>query len=359
MIFDFLNVQPEDAVYFPAERLHKFATSILQALNVPEEHAHISADVLVSANLRGVDTHGIINLLEYAPMIQSGSYTIPQEIKIISESESTALMSNGNGLGFVGGVYAMRLAIQKARETGSGQVAVCDGRHIGMAAYFPMMALEYDMIGITYSNGSRSVRPILGARTRLGTNPMAFAAPAGKQRPFVLDMATSTVAGRKIELAYNLGVPIPEGWAVDYKGRPIIDPPLNRSDAWAQNPLGNTLEQGGHKGYGLAVMIDIMTGILSGGGYGAKMSFGQNYTWVMAVDIARFRPVDEFKQMMDDMIIELHATPPEEGVAQVLVAGDPEANTQDVRLKAGVPFHCNQVEKLNQMAASLNLDGLD
>ncbi|NLE83899.1 MAG: Ldh family oxidoreductase [Chloroflexi bacterium] len=358
MIFDFLNIQPDNARYFPAERLQLFATSILQALNVPEEHARISADALVSANLRGVDTHGIINLLEYTPMILDGSYTIPQEIRVIRESESTALMSNGNGLGFVGGVYAMRLAIQKAWETGSGQVVICDGRHIGMAAYFSMMALEHDMIGITYTNGSRSVRPILGARTRLGTNPLAFAAPAGKQRPFVLDMATSTVAGRKIELAHNLGVPIPEGWAVDYKGHPITKPPLKRSDAWAQNPLGNTLVQGGHKGYGLAVMIDIMTGVLSGGGYGANMSFGQNYTWVMALDISRIRPVDEFKQMMDDMIIELHSTPPEEGAEQVLVAGDPEADTQVLRMKTGVPFHYDQVKKLNELAASLKVDGL-
>lgn len=355
MIFNFLNVKSEDAIHIQAEQLHEFAVSLLMSLHVPIDHANITADVLVQANLRGVDTHGVINLLEYTPMIRAGKYSIPQEIKILRETPSTALISNGNGLGFVGACYAMRLAMDKAKETGSGQVSIRDGRHIGMVAYYPMMALESDMIGIALTNGSRSVRPILGARARLGTNPIAFAAPAGKERPFILDITTSTVAGRKIELAYHLGVPIPEGWAVDSAGLPLVKPPLERDESWSQNPLGNTMEQGGHKGYGLAVMIDIMVGILSGGGYSAQLQVGQNMTWVMAIDICKFRPINEFKEMMDDMIKELHATPPEPGVERVLVAGDHEADVYDIRVKEGIPFHRNQVNELNSLARELGV----
>ncbi|MCJ7622766.1 MAG: Ldh family oxidoreductase, partial [Anaerolineaceae bacterium] len=267
---DFLNIRPEDTVYISADNLRAQIVSILIAVNVPEDHARISADILVMANLRGVDTHGVANLLEYIPMIRSGEYTIPQKIQVLHESESIALMTNGNGLGFVGAYYAMQLAIEKAKKTGVGQIAVNNGRHIGMVAYYPMMALQHDMIGMAVSNGSRGVRPALGSRPRVGTNPIAFAAPAGKERPFILDMSTSTVAGRKIKMAHFLGVPIPEGWAVDSRGKPITDPPYKRNEEWSQNPLGNTIEQGGHKGYGLAVMIDILAGILSGGGYGAQ-----------------------------------------------------------------------------------------
>jgi L-2-hydroxycarboxylate dehydrogenase (NAD+) len=355
MNFDFLKVKNEDAIHVPAETIHAFIKSALQAVNVPEDHAQITADVLVEANLRGVDTHGIVNLLEYIPMIRSGDYTIPQNIRVLRESDSTALMTNGNGLGFVSAYYAMKLAIEKAGRTGTGQVAICDGRHIGMVAYYPMMALKEDMIGMAMTNGSRSVRPVLGARPRVGTNPIAFAAPANIERPFILDMATSTVSGRKIELAYQLGVPIPEGWAVDSEGSPLTNPPLERNENWSQNPLGNTVEQGGHKGYGLAVMIDILTGVLSGGGYGATFQFGRNMTWVMAIDISKYRPVKEFKEMMDSMIRELHATPPQKGAKRVLIAGDPEADIHEIRIKKGIPIHREQAGTLNRLAEELGI----
>jgi len=355
MIFDFLNIKPKDAVYISADQLRAQIVSILVAVNVPKEHALITADILVMANLRGVDTHGVANLLEYIPMIRSGEYTIPQKIHVLQETVSTALMTNGNGLGFVGAYYAMQLAIEKAKNTGVGQVAVRDGRHIGMVAYYPMMALKHEMIGMAVTNGSRSVRPALGARPRIGTNPIAFAAPAGKERPFILDMATSTVSGRKIELAYLLGVPIPEGWVVDSKGKPIRNPPFKRNENWSQNPLGNTIEQGGHKGYGLAVMIDILAGVLSGGGFSAKFKFGQNMTWVMAIDISKFRPVTKFKKMMDNMINELHLTPPEKGAERVLVAGDPEADVYDVRIKNGIPMHRTQVTELDSLAKEVGI----
>jgi LDH2 family malate/lactate/ureidoglycolate dehydrogenase len=278
--------------------------------------------------------------------IENGVYTIPQTVEIVAESATTALLDGGNGLGFVAAHRAMELSIAKAQQHGVGMVTVRNGHHIGMVGYYPLMAVAQDMIGMAVTNATRSMRPLHGAHPRLGTNPIAFGAPAGQERPFLLDMATTTVASGKLSLARRLGVPIPPGWAVDAHGVPITEPPAQRSEAWAQTPLGNTLEQGGHKGYGLAVMVDILAGVLSGGGFSAQLASGENMTWTMAVNIAAFRPVAEFKAMMDEMIQALHATPPEPGADRVLVAGDPEFDTEADRRERGIPLHTTQYEAI-------------
>ena len=161
---------------------------------------------------------------------------------MVSESATTALLDCGNGLGFVAAHRAMELAIAKARQHGVGMASVRNGHHIGMVGYYPLMAVAQNMIGMAVTNASRSMRPLHGAHPRLGTNPIAFGAPAGKERPFLLDMATTTVASGKLSLARRLGVPIPPGWAVDSEGIPLTEAPAQRSEAWAQTPLGNTLE---------------------------------------------------------------------------------------------------------------------
>jgi len=229
-----------------------------------------------------------------------------------------------------------------------------------MVGYYPMMALEHDMIGMAMTNASPSVRPALGARPRVGTNPIAFAAPAGEERDFVLDMATSTVASGKIGLAKRLGMPIPAGWAITAEGEAITDPPGERGDHWAMNPLGNTREQGSHKGYGLGLVVDILCGVLSGGGFGTQLSGGENMTWTMAIDIAKFRDVDDFKAMMDEMIREMHQTPllpgPGPGAGRVLVAGDPEADMAEDRAANGVPVENGQYDELRQRAVELDVE---
>lgn len=294
----------------------------LNLLNILEQDAvRVAAEILTAASLRGVDTHGVGNVVGYVQAIEQGVYTIPQTVEIVSESTTTARLDCGNGLGLVAAHRAMELAIAKARQQGVGMATVRNGHHIGMVGYYPLMAVAQEMIGMAVTNASRSMRPLHGAHPRLGTNPIAFGAPAGKERPFLLAMATTTVASGKLSLARRLGVPIPAGWAVDAQGVPLTAAPAQRSEAWAQTPLGNTLEQGGHKGYGLAVMVDILAGVLSGGGFSAQLAGGETMTWVMAVDIAAFRPVAEFKAMMDALIQALHATPPEPGAERVLVAG--------------------------------------
>ena len=346
MALKFLTIPEQDAIRIAAAAIQQQVVTILQAVNVPDHHAAITAEILTAASLRGVDTHGVGNVVGYVQAIEEGRYTIPQTVEVVSESATTALLDCGNGLGFVAAHRAMELSIEKARQHGVGMVSVRNGHHIGMVGYYPLMAVTQEMLGMAVTNASRSMRPAQGAHPRLGTNPIAFGAPAGKERPFLLDMATTTVASGKLGLARRLGVPIPAGWIVDAEGEPLTEPPAQRSERWSQNPLGNSIEQGGHKGYGLAVMVDILAGVLSGGGYSAQLGGGENMTWTMAVDIAAFRPVAEFKAMMDAMIGELHATPPEPGAERVLVAGDPELDTEAERQERGIPLHVTQYEAI-------------
>lgn len=356
MALEFLTIPEKDAVRVIPDAMNRQIIVLLQAVNVPKSHAQITADILTSASLRGMDTHGAGNIVRYVQSIEDGTYTIPQSVEVISESDSTALLDCGNGLGFVAAHRAMEISIEKAQQHGVGMVSVRNGHHIGMVGYYPMMAVEQDLIGMAVTSASRSMRPLRGAHPRLGTNPIAFGAPAGKERPFLLDMATTTVASGKLALARRLGVPVPEGWVVNSQGESLTEPPAQRNESWSQNPLGNSREQGGHKGYGLAVMVDILAGVLSGGGFGARLAPGENMTWTMAVDISTFRPVDEFKAMMDEMISNLHATPPEPGMDRVLVAGDPEFDTEAERKQNGLPLHVTQYEAIVAKAKSIGAE---
>tara|TARA_B100000470_G_scaffold218134_1_gene203226 strand:- start:2012 stop:3085 length:1074 start_codon:yes stop_codon:yes gene_type:complete len=350
-----VKLDESNSIRVPAEDLRRQLSLIFQAVKTPENHADIAAKVLVSASVRGVDTHGVSQVIGYSEAIESGFYTVPQQTSVINESETTALLSAGNGIGLVSAYEGMEIAIHKAHEYGLGMVSIRDGHHVGMVAYYAMMALEQDMIGMSMTTATPSVRPALGARKMLGTNPIGFAAPAGAERDFVLDMATSTVAGGKVGLARRLGVNIPEGWALTNEGEPITEPE-EENDHWALNPLGNTREQGSHKGYGLAMMVDILCGVLSGGGFSRQLARGENMTCLMAVDIGRFRDIDDFKAMMDDMIHELHSTPTLPGEDRVLVAGDPESDATDDRLVNGVPVENGNYAGIKTRAAELGVE---
>jgi len=353
---DYLKLNDFNSIRIPAEDLHKQVSAILQGVGTPVEHAEITATILVSSSLRGVETHGVGNAVRYSQSIVSGEYTVPQTVEVISETDTTALLSCGNGLGFVAAHQGMEMSIEKSRKYGLGMTTIKDGHHIGMVGYYPMMAVAEDMIGMAMTNASRSVRPALGARPRVGTNPIAFGAPAGEERDFILDMATSTVASGKITLAKRLGVQMPVGWAVSAEGEAVTDPKGDRGEDWAMNPLGNTREQGSHKGYGLGIVVDILCGVLSGGGFGAQLSGGENMTWTMAIDISKFRDLDDFKAMMDDMIRELHATPALPGEDGVLVAGDPEADFEDDRSVNGVPVENGQYDEIRARAVELGVE---
>jgi len=350
LALDFLKVKTADAVVVKAPQLRQQVVEILIAVKVTRQDAEITADILVESDLRGVDSHGCGNVVGYATRIQQGTTKAQGDVRVISESPSSALITNDWGLGFAGAHAAMSMAMDKAAETGMGAVTVRDGQHIGMLMYYPLMCVRRDMIGLAMTNGAPCVRPAGGAQAMLGTNPIAFGAPAGEEPPFLYDAATSVVAMGKIGIARRLGVPLPPGWAADREGDWIKEPPAGRSPNWSLAPVGGDRVRGAHKGYGLSVMVDILCGVLSGGGYSALCREGDNHTFMLAMDISKYRPIDEFKSMMDDMIRALHATPPEPGTEKVLVAGDPEHETYLERSTRGIPLHRSIVDNMRAKA---------
>ncbi len=325
------------------------------SLRVSREHAEIASDILVASDLRGVDTHGVVTGLRYLDQIEAGLIDPTVAPRVVRESAGSAVISNEGGLGVVGAHFAMRTAIEKACATGIGQAGVVEGRHIGMVGYYPMMAAAEDMIGMAVTNANRSVRPARGADPRFGTNPIAFAAPAGEERPFVLDMATSTVASGKVRRAHALGLPIPRGWAVDAHGQPLETPPGARDTSWALTPIGESADGEGvnYKGYGLAVMVDILAGVLAGGGSSVDLDYGSNMAWFMAIDIRQMRPIDEFKADMDRLIRYFAATRPSDPSRPVILPGDPEADAFEFRSRAGIPLHRDTLATLRTRAQSL------
>ncbi|MHB1161899.1 MAG: Ldh family oxidoreductase [Chloroflexota bacterium] len=339
---------------FAAEALATFAAAVLEGAGVPRGNAEIVVDAMVAANLRGVDTHGITRLPIFVERLRSGLVDGNSAGTVVSEGDSSAVYDGQNGLGPVVSTRAMELAIRKA-EHGVGFVAVRNSNFYGTAAYYAMMALPRDMIGVSMTN----CPPIMAAwgsrRGFLGTNPLAIAAPAGEERPFVLDMATSVIAKGAIHLAAKRGESIPLSWALDKEGEPTTDPKAAIE--------GVVLPLGGHKGFGLAMAIDILSGILSGGLFGPHIAELYNNPttpqgvghFFGAIRIDRFRPVAEFKADMDAMIREVKAQPLAKGVSKIMVAGEREHDTERERRKLGIPLSDTVVRELIAVGAGVGV----
>ena len=335
-----MEIHSENMTRVRHEKLTRFVTRSFEKLGVTGGDAAIATNVLVAADLRGVDTHGVIRFNPqawYVKWLTEGSMTARPNIQIISESASTALIDGDRGMGMVIGHRAMELAIRKARESGIGMVAVRNSRHYGMSAYYSMMALPYDMIGIAMTNASRQVVPTFGREARFGTNPMCFAVPTGKELPFVLDMATTTAAAGKLELAARQGKSIPLGWALNERAQGTDDPRIAQK-ARRLLPLGGSREGGNHKGYGLAILVEILCGVLTGTLTALNADQDPRGHFFGAIRIDTFRPVDEFKQDIDRLLRELKSTPPIEGQDRVYAAGEIEFETADERREHGIPL---------------------
>lgn len=344
---------------YRAEDLMDFETSVLVKLGMDVEDARIAAWTLTRADLLGVDSHGIAHFVDskgYVLGLRQGIINPRAKPRIVHETPSTALMHGDGGMGIVNGTKAMQLAIDKAKQVGSGFVAVTCSRHFGMTAHYTLMAAEQDMIGIAMTNTVPSVAPTGGIERRIGTNPIAVAVPAGEEPPFSLDIATSAVANGKLELARIRGESIPEGWAIDRDGNPSTDPNVTKQGGMLL-PLGSTPTLSSYKGYGLGVMVDIFSGVLSGVGY-CKMidlDLWEMGHFVGAWRIDAFRPVDEFKRMMDKMIRELRATKPAPGSKGVMVPGEKEHLTQQERRERGIPLHPKVVAPVVALGEELGI----
>ena len=338
------KVKEQDAVRVNGEHLRASTKALFEKCGVPSEDAAVAADVLVLADLRGVDSHGVSNMLKtYLERYRDGTQNANPNWKIVSERAAIANIDADLGLGTIIAPKAMEIAIEKARASGVGVVTVYNCGHLGMAAYHAMLALPHDMIGMCMTAAGAQVLPTFGREPRLGTNPIAIAAPAGDEPPWVFDMATSIVPVNKVRNAMRMNAMLPPGHIADADGTPIMEPALAPAD-FNLLPLGSTREQGSHKGYGLAAAVELLCSMLSGGGWATVRPRWYFRHYLAAYDPSAFGGIDEFKRNMDGWLRELKATPPAPGHDRVLVAGQPEHEMYQDRSVNGIPLHRNVVE---------------
>lgn len=360
----------ESGVRVQAAPLRTFCLRVFETLDVPPDDAAVTAENLVLADLRGISSHGVARLRRYVNGLRDGMMMARPNIDVVYETTTTALIDGGGGLGQPVSVRAMRLAIQKARDVGAGFVAVRNSNHYGIAGYYALMALKEDMIGISMTNAAVLVVPTFGRDAMLGTNPISVAAPAGEERAFVLDMATSTVPRGKLEVYNRQEKPVPAGWATDERGLPTDDAGRVLRNLLARAgggllPLGGAGELlGGHKGYGLALLVDLLCGVLPGAGYAntiyPKTSTGKPLPanvghFFGALRVDAFRPIDEFKATMDDIIRRLKETPKAEGHDRIYIHGEKEFEVEEDRKVHGVVLHPKVVSDLKAMAEEVGV----
>ena len=340
-----------------AKKLVNFSTRALQRLGVSEEDAQITARILVSADLRGVESHGIVSLVPfYVRGIQGGRINAKPKMKVCSQAPSTATMDGDQGLGFVIGHHAMMEAIHRAETTGAGFIAVRNSTHFAAAAGYAMMALEHNMIGMAMTNPIPEVVAPGSTKPAVGTNPLAVAVPADKKPPFVLDMATSVVAAGKLRKAILEGKSIPEGWAIDKEGKPLTDPTKRVLGEGGLLPLGGTPILGSYKGFGLGVLVEILCALLSGTAPGiSRMQSGATSHFMGALRISSFLPVDAFKQSMDELIAAFEALPKLQGVSNIYIAGGYEAKIEEERKANGIPLHPKVLQDLKSLAEEVGI----
>ncbi len=353
-----------------ANALCAFCVRVFEKLDVPTPEAEITADVLVAANLRGIDSHGVARLRRYVKGLQDGVMLARPQEKIVGETATTALIDAGAGLGQPVSYRAMNLAIEKALDYGSGFTTVRNSNHYGIAGYYAMMALEHDMIGISMTNAAVLVVPTFGRDAMLGTNPIAVAAPAGHERPFVLDMATSTVPRGKLEVYNRQEKPLPLGWATDETGTPTADAARVLDNFTARRgggllPLGGAGELfSGYKGYGMALLVDILCGVLPGAGYAnniyLKTPEGKPLPadvghFFGAISVEAFRPLDEFKATMDDIIRRMKATPKAKDAERIYIHGEKEYEETERRAQGGIPLGAKVEADLKALGQELGV----
>ncbi|MFM8303521.1 MAG: Ldh family oxidoreductase [Actinomycetota bacterium] len=333
-------MRDDETVVIPADRLTDYCTRVLMGLGVPDDQAGVVAGSLVEADLRGVDSHGVHLMALYAERLRGGHLRGRTEVTVLRDEGASALLDGGQGLGQISGLAAVDLAVAKACEYGVGTVAVRNSSHLGALGWYTMRGAAAGCVTLAAQNGPPFVPPFGGVTGIFSTNPMSYAVPAGEEPMLVLDMATTAVAGNRVLLAQKRGDPeLPSGWANDDRGRPTTDP--------AQASVRHLQWFGGYKGYGIALLIEILAGVLTGASFGlvdrepgALTGFDRvtrGFVFV-ALDPAHFGPVDVFRADVDRLIRDIHASEPADGVEQVLVPGELEHRRRAERLVHGIPL---------------------
>ena len=363
-MLDRFKVPHGDEIKVPHDSLLETVTSIFEKMGVAPEDAAEGADVLVSTDLRGVETHGVSNMLRnYVKAYNDGSLNPRPNWKLIRETPATATMDADGGLGIMVCPKAMRIAIKKAKEVGIGAVSMYNAGHSGAIGHHAMLAAKEGMVGMAMTASGLQVVPTFAAEGRLGTNPIAIAAPAGKEAPFLFDAATSAIAGNKLGLAARVGAKLLPGWVAELDGAPITEEiPVRERNQYYQLPLGGTREQSSHKGYGFAMMSEIMATMLSGvlppmvagrgmGGVGSRHYFS-------AYNIEAFTDIDTFKDNMDQMLQTLRETKPAPGHDRVLYAGLSEYEEERDRRVNGIPLHKEVIQWFSDITGELSIPRL-
>ncbi|WP_448518819.1 Ldh family oxidoreductase [Rhodoflexus sp.] len=355
---------------FTYDSLYQFVYQVFRAIGCSETDAQTAAEGLLVADLRGIDSHGVARLSGYVRLWEAGRINTTPHIRVVHETPSTATLDGGAGLGLVVAPKAMQIAIEKAKQVGTGWVSVRNSNHFGIAGHHAMQALAYDMIGVAMTNASPLVAPTFSVERLLGTNPIAVAIPAQEQPPFVADFATTTAANGKLEILQRNNADAPLGWVQNSEGLPTPDANALKKGG-ALLPLGSDREHGSHKGYCLGSIVDIFSAVLSGAGYGPWappfVSFLPPPTdpvgeglghFLGAMRIDAFRPAEEFKQHMDKWIGRFRRATPAQGYERVLIPGDPEREAEAVRRTTGIPLVMSVVEDLRRLADKMGLKGL-
>jgi LDH2 family malate/lactate/ureidoglycolate dehydrogenase len=349
------------------QQLYHFTESVFKKIGCSDNDAEQATIVLISADLRGIDSHGVARLSGYLRLHEVGRVNASPDIKLIHETPSTATVDGDKGLGLIVAPKAMKIAIEKAKQVGSGWVSVKNSNHYGIAAAHAMLALEHDMIGISMTNASALVAPTFSIERMLGTNPICVAIPAGKQPAFVADLATTTAANGKLEILQRKKQQAPVGWIQDKEGNISTDAHALKTGG-ALLPLGSDRDHGSHKGYALGAIVDIFSAVLSGANYGpwvppfpAYVPMPENMPgegighFFGAMRIDGFRPAEEFKKHMDQWIERFRSAKPINGEQKVLIPGDPEREAEADRMKSGIPLHETVIEDLQQIALKYDI----
>lgn len=356
-----------ESVVYSYEQLKTFTLAVFEKMGCRQDHAELATKVLLSADLRGVDSHGIARLSGYVRLWQAKRINTLPKIKTVYETPSTAVIDGDAGLGLVVAPYAMQIAIEKAKTCGTGWVSVKNSNHYGIAGYHAMMALEHDMIGISMTNGSALVAPTFSKERMLGTNPICVAIPAGEQPSFVADFATTTAANGKLEILQRKNADAPLGWVQTADGIDTTDANILRTGGLLL-PLGSDREHSSHKGYSLGAIVDIFSAVLSGASYGpwappfpAYVPMPQNMPgeglghFFGAMRIDAFRPAEDFKYHMDNWITRFRGAIPINENQPVLIPGDPEREMEAIRLHEGIPLVKPVVADLEKLAGQMDL----
>jgi LDH2 family malate/lactate/ureidoglycolate dehydrogenase len=337
---------------FDSASLRDFMVRVLENAGACPEDAQITADVLLAADMRGVESHGIIRLFPYyANRLKKGLVNPNPTLRVVSESAAVVAMDGDNGLGHPNGYRAMQHCIARANEQGAAVVTVRNSNHYGIAGYYAMMALQHNMIGLSFTNARSLVAPTYGSTPMLGTNPIAVAAPSGRELPYVLDMATSIVPIGKITVYEKANLEIPYGWGIDSAGQVTTDP-SQVFNGGALMPLGGTAEMRGYKGYGLALMVEILCGVLAGAAFGSfvdpddRQHISAIGHCFIALKVDAFRPLEDFQRDMDALIGQLKGAPKAAGEDRIFIHGEKEFARVERSHRDGVPILVEVVDAL-------------